>query len=31
MCTRLEAAGYRDAHYTALLGGITALYTATRP
>ena len=30
MCTRLEAAGYRDAHYTPLLGGITALYTATR-
>jgi demethylmenaquinone methyltransferase/2-methoxy-6-polyprenyl-1,4-benzoquinol methylase len=30
MCTRLEAAGYQDAHYTPLLGGITALYTATR-
>ena len=31
MCARLEAAGYRSAHYTPLLGGITALYTATRP
>jgi len=31
MCVRLEAAGYRDAHYTPLLGGITALYTAVRP
>ncbi len=31
MCARLEAAGYQDAHYTPLLGGITALYTATRP
>ena len=31
MCIRLEAAGYRSAHYTPLLGGITALYTATRP
>jgi demethylmenaquinone methyltransferase/2-methoxy-6-polyprenyl-1,4-benzoquinol methylase len=31
MCERLEAAGYRDAQYTPLLGGITAIYTATRP
>ena len=31
MCIRLEAAGYRSAHYTPLLGGITALSTATRP
>ena len=31
MCIRLEAAGYRGAHYTPLLGWITALYTATRP
>ena len=31
MCARLEEAGYRSAHYTPLLGGITALYTATRP
>jgi demethylmenaquinone methyltransferase/2-methoxy-6-polyprenyl-1,4-benzoquinol methylase len=31
MCVRLEAAGYLNAHYTPLLGGITALYTARCP
>jgi len=31
MCGRLEAAGYQGAHYTPLLGGVTAIYTATRP
>ena len=29
MCERLKAAGYGNAHYTPLFGGITAIYTAT--
>jgi demethylmenaquinone methyltransferase/2-methoxy-6-polyprenyl-1,4-benzoquinol methylase len=30
MCEKLEGAGYENAQYTPLLGGITALYTANR-
>ncbi len=30
MCERLEANGYTEAHYTPLIGGIAALYTARR-
>lgn len=31
MCARLSEAGYREARYTPLLGGIAAIYTAKRP
>jgi demethylmenaquinone methyltransferase/2-methoxy-6-polyprenyl-1,4-benzoquinol methylase len=31
MCERLEQSGYAETRYEPLLGGIAALYTATRP